>query len=124
MLPLLSPAAELKRSFRYSASSVTFENKLKVSNVSGVIPVGTFEATFERTRITTARSAVPLALSILECGSTSSQSALGMPVLLKPSTVMNIPQKKINKEYDTCSEHKSSSGHHAWLKENKMAIMI
>jgi hypothetical protein len=63
--------------------------------------VGTFEATFERIRITNPRSATPLALSIREYGSTNSHNVLGMPVLLKPSTVINIPQKKISNEYDT-----------------------
>jgi hypothetical protein len=58
--------------------------------------------------MTTARRATPLALSILACGSTSSHIALGMPVLLKPSTVMNIPQKKINSEYDTCKYHETT----------------
>ena len=68
--------------------------------------MGTFDATFERIRITTARSATPLALSIREYGSTNSHSVFGMPVLLKPSTVINIPQKKISSEYDTCKPSK------------------
>lgn len=65
------------------------------------IPVGTLEATFESRRITRERSATPLALSMREYGSRKSHRALGMPVLLKPSTVMNIPQKNINREYET-----------------------
>lgn len=64
--------------------------------------MGTLEATFERMRITRESSAMPAVLSIRECGSTNSHKALGMPVLLNPSTVMNIPQKNINKEYETC----------------------
>ena len=76
------------------------------SYVQEKIPVGTLEATFERIRITTARRATPLALSIREYGSTSSHSVFGMPVLLKPSTVINIPQKKISSEYDTCKSSK------------------
>jgi hypothetical protein len=66
------------------------------------IPVGTFEAMFERIRTTREKSATPPALFIFEYGSTESHSALGMPVLLNPSTVINIPQKNINKEYETC----------------------
>jgi len=76
------------------------------SYASEKLPVGTLEATFERIRITTARRATPLALSIREYGSTSSHSVFGMPVLLKPSTVINIPQKKISSEYDTCKSSK------------------
>jgi len=59
------------------------------------------EATFERIRITRESIAIPPALSIRAWGSMKSQNALGMPVLLKPSTVINIPTKKINKEYET-----------------------
>lgn len=62
------------------------------------LPVGTLEATLERKRMTTASTAVPAALSMRAYGSMKSHKALGMPVLLKPSTVMNIPQKNISKE--------------------------
>lgn len=31
----------------------------------------------------------------------NSQKALGIPVLLNPSTVMNIPQKNTSREYET-----------------------
>ena len=74
-----------------------YSTKLKFS-----LPVGTFDATFDRTRMTIARRTTPFGLSILAYGSTSSQRVFGIPVLLNPSTVMNIPQKKISSEYDTC----------------------
>ena len=66
-------------------------------------PVGTLDATLERTRITTASTAVPLASPIFAYGSMRSHRAVGIPVLLNPSTVINIPQKKIKSEYDTFS---------------------
>jgi len=33
-----------------------------------------------------------------------SHKALGIPVLLRPSTVINIPQKNIKSEYETCNK--------------------
>ena len=82
--------------------------------------MGTLEATFERMRITRESSATPPALSIRACGSTNSHKALGIPVLLNPSTVMNIPQKNINKEYETCFLRKEQKirleKSHSWGK--------
>lgn len=58
------------------------------------------EATLESRRITKDSNATPPTVSICAYGSTNSHKALGMPVLLKPFTVMNIPLKNINKEYE------------------------
>jgi hypothetical protein len=62
------------------------------------IPVGTFDTTFERITMRTARTAIPLAWLICAKGSTNSHKQLGNPVLLKPSIVINIPQKRIKRE--------------------------
>jgi hypothetical protein len=40
-----------------------------------------------------------------------SHRALGIPVLLRPSTVINIPQKKIKREYET------------WSKTNQLGLL-
>lgn len=66
-----------------------------------MLPVGTLDATFESRRITKERIAIPPTVLIRAYGSIKSQKALGIPVLLKPSTVMNIPQKNISSEYET-----------------------
>lgn len=57
-------------------------------------PVGTLDATFERKVTTIERMTMPPLLSIREYGSTADQNCAGAPVLLKASTVMNIPEKK------------------------------
>ena len=56
--------------------------------------------------MTRARTTVPETRSICACGSMKFQKALGNPVLLNPSTVINIPQKKTKSEYETCGNSK------------------
>jgi hypothetical protein len=51
-----------------------------------------------------ASTAIPLAWSIRAWGSIKLQRLPGIPVLLKPSTVINIPQKNTRREYETWSK--------------------
>jgi len=38
-----------------------------------------------------------------------SHKALGIPVLFRPSTVINIPQKNIKSEYETCYKRREKN---------------
>ena len=72
------------------------KNKIRIN-----LPVGTFEVMFERISTTRASTAMPLTSLMRAWGSIKFQKALGIPVWLKPSTVINIPQKNTRREKET-----------------------
>ena len=65
------------------------------------LPVGTFEATLDKSMTTSVRIMIPLVSWIRACGSIMSQMVPGMPVELNPSIVMNMPVKNTKSVYDT-----------------------
>jgi hypothetical protein len=83
------------------------------------VPVGTLDATLERKVTTIERMTSPPCVSIREYGSTAFQSCAGAPVLLKPSTVMNMPEKNTRMEYETCQEKKKPVIYQANIKKKK-----